>query len=94
MTQVTKTMIGTHVVECRMTAAEALEIELLTADPTCSWFARWAMERPNDDVFMYAFGGFIGGFIFGERGDFNTLTEFAECADMMAQQVWDELRSV
>lgn len=94
MTQVTQTILGTHIVQYKMTAAVALEIGLLTADPRCGWFADWARRSPLDFVCIYTFGGFIGGFIYDEIADFNALAEFAECADRMAQQVWDELRSV
>lgn len=94
MSAITKTIIGTHVTQYAMSAATALRVGLLTDGANdCAWFADWARKTPNDQVYLYTFGGFIGGFIYGEPADFETLAEFAQCADNMAAQVWHELQA-
>ena len=76
-----------------MSAGLALESGLLTSDPMCGWFADWAQKRPHDHVYLYKFGGFYGGFIYGESANYETLVEFAQCADDAASKVWSELQS-
>ncbi len=81
MSTITKTLMGTHIVQYAMPASTALDIGLLTdgADG-CKWFAEWATKTPTDTVYLYTFGGFIGGFVYGDIADFETLAEFAEFA--------------
>ena len=90
MSKHVKTLLGTDIVQYELTAKFALDIGLLTADDKCSWFAEWATQSPADSVFLYTFGGFIGGFIYRECADFETLQEFAQCASDSADQVWHE----
>jgi hypothetical protein len=85
----TKTLVGTNITQYGMDAKTALEIGLLTDGAEgCAWFADWARQSPTDEVNLYTFGGFIGGFIYGEPADFTTLAEFAHCADDAATTVW------
>jgi hypothetical protein len=87
-------LIGTNVVQYQMEAKTALEIGLLTDGATgCGWFAEWAQRKPTDMVYVYTFGGLIGGFVYGEAADFNTLAEFAGCADGVAAMIWAELQT-
>jgi hypothetical protein len=90
MNKIVTTLLGTDIVQYELTAKHALAIGLLTADPRCNWFAKWATQVPDDAVFLYTFGGFIGGFTYRECADFHTLQEFAQCAADAADKVWHE----
>jgi hypothetical protein len=47
------------------------------------------MDADDKSVFVYTFGGIVGGAIIGEQADFATLTEFAAGANDIAYQIWD-----
>lgn len=88
-----KKLLGSNIVQQSMSAGEALQIGLLTDGAEgCGWFTDWARKSPNDEVHLYSFGGFIGGFIYGESANFETLAEFAQCAEDSAAKVWSELQ--
>lgn len=93
---ITKTILGTGIIQYSMDAGKALEIGLLTDGAAgCKWFAEWATARPADAVHAYTFDGIFGGFIYGEVADFETLAEFAQCAadllDRVGHSIWNEL---
>lgn len=91
MQGISKTLIGTGITQFSMNAATALNIGLLTdGAPGCGWFAEWARKSGNDPVYAYTFGGIFGGFIYKEVADFETLAEFAQCADDRASVIWQQ----
>lgn len=47
------------------------------------------MNADSQPVFVYTFGGIMGGAIIGEQADFTTLTEFAAGATDIARVIWD-----
>lgn len=95
MPVITKTIIATSIMQYDMDAVTALNTGLLSRTFTGGdWFTAWANKSPTDRVYVYVFGGIYGGFIYGQCADFETLAEFAACADAIAEQIWLELRSL
>lgn len=98
MQGITKTIIGTGIVQYEMAASVALDCGLLTDGAEgCKWFAEWATKSPKDLVHAYTFDGIFGGFIYGEVADFHTLAEFADCArdllDRIGHSIWAEMNA-
>jgi hypothetical protein len=90
---ISSTIIATGIVQYDMPASVALECGLLTDGAGgAKWFAEWATKSPADRVYVYTFGGIVGGFIYSEQADFTTLAEFADCANTAALAIWTELQ--
>lgn len=76
------------IVQYAMEARTALRAHLFDTDKSCEWFRQWAIEGPLEQVYIYTFGGIVGGFIYGTSADFQTLEEFGNAANDVAGHIW------
>lgn len=82
-------MIGAHETGA---LGDIREFTMRHSEARAAGWQGWGSAADDLPVHIYFFGGILGGAIINERADFETLREFAACADETASLIWQQLQ--